>query len=257
MVTLQSNSVSGQLPVAKITKLKNQLKSYNNDSTIFLNNGDEFEIMLYNPRQEKYLAKIQINGKNIFESGLIIKPGQRIYLERFFDGPKKFKFETYNVEGDSLEIKEAIKNNGNVKVEFYKEKLVSYNNFSTVLCKYNLTNTPNTSGGIMYNTLTSNTNLTTGTNVNFIGNTNATFTAPTAPLLETGRIEKGGESKQEFVNEYSNFEYYCSASSIYKILPISQKPVEFSEIRNYCSNCGTKIKTDNWKFCPKCGTKVV
>jgi rRNA maturation endonuclease Nob1 len=41
----------------------------------------------------------------------------------------------------------------------------------------------------------------------------------------------------------------------YKILPKSSKPVEVQEIRNYCTECGTKVKT-NYKFCPSCGNKI-
>jgi membrane protease subunit (stomatin/prohibitin family) len=74
--------------------------------------------------------------------------------------------------------------------------------------------------------------------------------------IETGRSEKGEESNQEF--EYSNdsFNSWTSNTVHIQILPESQKPVEVKEIRNYCTNCGTRHKKSSWKFCPNCGTKI-
>jgi len=40
-----------------------------------------------------------------------------------------------------------------------------------------------------------------------------------------------------------------------KILPFSAKPTEVSDLAVYCTNCGTKNKKGNYKYCPKCGTK--
>ena len=106
-------------PSAYVTKEKQRIKQYNND-TVFLNNGEEFEIELYNPTSSKFLAKIELNGKSI-GSGVVLRPGERVFLERYLDVAKKFLFETYNVEGDSEVIKQAIKDNGNLRVLFYKE----------------------------------------------------------------------------------------------------------------------------------------
>jgi len=54
-----------------------------------LNDGDEFEIELFNPKTNPVLAKISINGKRISERGIILNPGQRVFLERFLDSPEK------------------------------------------------------------------------------------------------------------------------------------------------------------------------
>ena len=70
-------------PVAYITKDKQRIKQYNND-TVFLEDGDEFEIELFNPTKEKVLAKISING-NFMDSGIVLRPGERVFLERYMD----------------------------------------------------------------------------------------------------------------------------------------------------------------------------
>ena len=86
------------VPTSFITKGKQRLKQ--NIDTVYLKNGDEFEIELFNPTQNKVLAKIEVNGNSI-GNGIILRPGERIYLERHLGESKKFLFETYTVEGDS------------------------------------------------------------------------------------------------------------------------------------------------------------
>jgi hypothetical protein len=74
--------------------------------------------------------------------------------------------------------------------------------------------------------------------------------------IETGRTEKGSKSNQEFGTSYESFNSFSSEINRMKILPLSQKPVEVSEIRNYCPNCRTRIKKATWKFCPSCGEEL-
>ncbi|MFM7978380.1 MAG: hypothetical protein ACKPKO_03610, partial [Candidatus Fonsibacter sp.] len=57
---------------------------------VFLNDGDEFEIELFNPLTECVLADIKLNGQSISKTGLVLKPGQRFYLDCFIDDKKKF-----------------------------------------------------------------------------------------------------------------------------------------------------------------------
>ena len=105
----------------------NRLKIYQ-DSQIYLKDGDQFEIEIFNGETTEVLAKIWLNDELISTSGLILKPGQRFYLDRYIDNNHKFKFSTYNVE-DSQEAREAIQSNGVVKVQFYKKEL------QTKMCK--------------------------------------------------------------------------------------------------------------------------
>ena len=74
--------------------------------------------------------------------------------------------------------------------------------------------------------------------------------------IETGRVEKGGDSEQELKYVNKSFEYTAFHTVEYKMLPVSQKinTAEDINVKVYCTNCGAKLgKTD--KFCASCGTK--
>jgi hypothetical protein len=248
-----------------ITSNKNRIKQYEN--SVYLKDGQQFELEIFNPHQCKVLAKISINGKEISQAGLVIRPGQRIYLERYLDIAKKFKFETYEVE-DSKESKEAIAKNGEVKVEFFYEQNLRgnywYGNSMTINSNnwngsHTTTINPNTfftttgtsqiGAGISYTSNTVGTPSYGGTTVNNIS-------VPVAGSLETGRVEEGSNSKQKFSEENGSYNWWVNETVIIKLLPLSKKPVEVAEIRNYCGGCGSRIKKSSWKFCPSCGESL-
>jgi hypothetical protein len=58
-------------PQSFITKGKQRLKQHTD--TVYLKDGDEFEIELFNPTSNKVLAKIELNGDSI-GSGIILRP---------------------------------------------------------------------------------------------------------------------------------------------------------------------------------------
>jgi hypothetical protein len=88
--------------------------------TVYLENGQEFQIQLFNPFTFTIGVDISMNGEMLSKT-LIIKPGQRIWLERYFENNRKFKFETYTVDNNDSTVETAIAKNGNIKLEFYKE----------------------------------------------------------------------------------------------------------------------------------------
>ena len=88
---------------------------------------DNFELEIHNPTQKSILCKIKLNGEYISTSGIIVKPGQRVFLERFLDSNNKFEFSTYEVN-DTSSNRVAIDLNGDVRIEFYDEQQV-VNNF--------------------------------------------------------------------------------------------------------------------------------
>lgn len=88
--------------------------------TVYLENGQEFQIQLFNPFTFTIGVDISMNGEMLSKT-LIIKPGQRIWLERYFENNRKFKFETYTVDNNDSAVEAAIAQNGNIKLEFYKE----------------------------------------------------------------------------------------------------------------------------------------
>lgn len=261
-------------PAAFITVGKQRLKQ--NGSVVYLKDGDEFEVEIFNPQQNSVLAKLKINGNYIGGGGVVLKPGQRVFLERYLDEARKFKFETYEVNAKSKEVQEAIKNNGVVEVEFYEEN--RYGGNITITPPSTLTWTNGTNPYTIYgvtNTLT-NTSSQNWTHDNyFAGDSNAYYNTSvnynhvdyntsgnlkkslvTDRFKETGRVEKGGDSKQEFTSVNMDFNSYPSSYSTWRLMPMSEKPVEVKEVNVlYCSNCGSKRKKDKHKFCPHCGTK--
>ena len=121
---------SSNVLMAKVAVNKSLLKEYNNseqsERVVYLNNGDDFQIQLFNPERTTIGAEVYVNGEKL--SGiLVLKPGERIWLERFTDRSVKFKFSTYNVEdGYSEEVQNAIADNGVITVKFFKERKKNY-----------------------------------------------------------------------------------------------------------------------------------
>ena len=280
------------MPCAYITKDKKRLKQFG--QTVYLKNGDEFELELFNPSTTTVLAKIKLDGSYISGGGIVLKPGQRVFLERYLDDPRKFKFETYEVDGTSNEVLDAIAGNGDVVIDFFDEyKQPVWNNpityiggsFGGPIHTYG-SNTINTNyvNGITTTNLSNNISFTSSSNtagVNF--NTTSmsnTFAGPnlrsaqprlkkskgnsrsevtmdmlSMDSIETGRVEKGGKSDQSFQTVDKNFNSYTCSTSIWKILPVSQKVYEKQDLKVYCTNCGKKRKKDSDKFCSSCGNK--
>ena len=123
-------------PGAWVVNSKDRGRKSIKNGKVYLTDSEEFEIELFNPLTECVLADIKLNGQSISKTGLVLKPGQRFYLDCFIDDNKKFIFSTYEVDG-TLESLTAINNNGKLEVYFYKESVVSINNwkdrFNTVI----------------------------------------------------------------------------------------------------------------------------
>lgn len=124
-----STHASNAMPTANIAVNKSRLKVYKNVGpmpTYYLQKGQEFQIELFNPTSDVIMAKISLNNKVISQGGLVLNPGQRVFLDRYLDVAKKFLFDTYEVS-NTQEVKKVIENNGDIKVEFYRERQ-QYNN---------------------------------------------------------------------------------------------------------------------------------
>lgn len=109
--------------IAAIAVDKSLLKEYQTSygRTVYLDKDSEFQIKLFNPYSFTVGAEIIINGKSLGDT-LIIKPGQLIWLERYFNEARKFRFDVYEVDAQAEAVKQAIKNNGDIVIKFYKEK---------------------------------------------------------------------------------------------------------------------------------------
>ena len=258
-------------PSAWVVNSKDRGRKSIKKGKVYLQDKEEFQIELFNPLQDCVLADIKLNGKSISQTGLVLNPGQRFYLDCFIDDKKKFIFNTYEVE-DTTEVANAIAKNGLLEVFFYKESVVTLENWNN---KFNRiltgrtypywTSYPWGTTNIYYgsnypyiNSITTNSNtaigsgLTTNTSNVYCSNTavdltnlkssnNAYFSSNSIPInnsiqtysstIETGRVEKGSKSNQKFESVDMDFDKYYIASTILQILPESRKPVETKDIK--------------------------
>lgn len=88
----------------------------------------------------------------------------------------------------------------------------------------------------------------------WIPSTNST--TPVIDSLETGRIEAGEMSNQQLKVVNAQFASTPFHTVSYQILPYSAMNRTIAEVRTYCTECGYRLRKDNWKYCPKCGEKI-
>jgi hypothetical protein len=290
MINQSSCCYTQPRPSAHITVKKGRLKIYFQEKKVdhysrsvtnacqchYMQHGQEFEIELFNPTNICQLAKIEINGKFISNSGVCLRPGERVFLERYIDKPNKFKFDIYDVEAGSNIVDKAISNNGDIKIYFYAEQTLYNTNSNLYTGSLNilsnlildLPTTPVNGDSVFFSTSgTSNFNWSS-----LSGSLNCTNSCDTTKLnsntlsddfsddllnitKETGRIEEGSSSKQNFDNINKNFTYVTDNVISFKILPLSEKIITADEIKKFCTECGKNLKP-NFKFCPSCGTKA-
>lgn len=247
-------------PEAYVTVKKNRLKLYENKNH-YLKDKTNFEIELFNPTSQKVLAKIWINGKPISASGIVLRPSERVYLERFIDVASKFQFNTFEVD-DVKETKSQRESNGLIKVSFFNEADINWfsttGNTSTLLLGNGTTFTSTSTSSNPYTVNCVGMTSTSGvTSTNFINTSAAnTFAGPNIRSIETGRVAEGSKSNQDLRKVDGKFSDYSFCNYEYQILPESLKAVYANEIRNYCHECGTRIRKSNWKFCPNCGAEL-
>lgn len=252
--------------------------SVSNERAVYMNNGDEFQIQLFNPEQVKVACEVFINGIKMSDRKIVLRPGERVWLDRHIDSPEKLKFETYEVSRGK-EVRKAIEKNGVVEVKFYKERDIEHVKLTTtyVYQPYTLDN------GIRYGSSVCDANTVLGMvadnadlacthQCDSAASVATAFSALTtgdceikasacadhqqSRHMETGRVEKGGHSNQEFNNVYDSFESWSFHNETVHILPMSEKPVHKSDLqKRFCPYCGRKIK-DNFIFCPHCGKEL-
>jgi DNA-directed RNA polymerase subunit M/transcription elongation factor TFIIS len=253
-------------PCAYITKNKQRIKQFGQN--VYLKDGSEFEIELYNPSRNTVLSKIKINGNFISGGGIILRPGERVFLERYLDVRRKFKFETYSVDSTN-ETMNAIANNGDVEILFYEEEDIidvrlnshPWTNDYTYINRdintggsYPRYGVTFTTSNTVINSADANINLTS---LNTSNDTVSRRLTKKSKSIETGRVEKGSSSNQEFNSVSKNFNSWTVSTSVWKILPESQRPVEKRDLIEKCPKCSTKVKKSSWKFCPECGHQLV
>ena len=281
---MKANNYSNMTAIAVNKSLLKEYQTYYG-RTVYLDKDSEFQIKLFNPTTETIGADIIINGKSLGEK-LVIRPGQLIWLERYFNEARKFRFDVYEVDAKAEAVREAIKNNGDIQVRFYKERPKQNMNIwlsNTLGCNGRYSSPVTFNQGSLYSagdvctnqidTITTS-NLTFGFNDNVklcsatcdsFNNTQGVdkgikklfkSTVSNEETMETGRVERGGYSDQRFMEVDIDFETFPFKSEEIKLLPKSQKPVFKKDLQKlYCTECGRKVKP-KFKYCPFCGRKL-
>lgn len=274
--------------LAKIAQQKSLLKEYHSNQDeriVYLNDGEEFQIQIFNPYSYVIGVAFSFNSNDVDKSKLLVlKPGERVWLERYLESNNKFVFNTYEV-GTSEEVKEAIKNNGVLNVYFYKEIKQRQATITTtspnITWEWNYNDiyqdkTPNLTNFYNNTISTSSANYshsstytlpldtcltasTTSASYDAVSSANikvGTNSCINKKSIETGRIDKGSYSNQNFKNYYGDFESWCFKMETIKLLPMSQKQISSNDLKKqYCHNCGRKLN-QKFKFCPYCGAKL-
>lgn len=176
--------VAPKMPTANIAVNKSRIKLYNNTGdmpTYYLQKGQEFQIELFNPTTDVILAKIILNGNPISQGGLVLNPGQRVFLDRYLDVAKKFLFDTYEVS-NTEEVKKAIEKNGDFKVEFYKERVPNYFNNPNIMLGgiskgFSRGFSGNNTGGYTTTNLANSSYTSSSTNTSAINGTTALYSS--------------------------------------------------------------------------------
>ena len=270
--------------LAKLAINKSLLKEYSNSSNeriVYMNDGTEFQIQVFNPYSYVIAVSFEFNNHNKTSQLLVLRSGERVWLDRFLDNESKLLFSTYQV-GVSKVVQEAIKDNGTLCIKFYKEREnkprvsyikeyqpcgtidVYYNNIGNSYClddniNINCASLTNICSAIDCGlSLNSSINQapTDSTCTSYSSSTlTKSISLPKSKSIETGRIEKGSHSNQKFENVYKDFEYLPFNTEYIKILPTSQKQINSNDLqKKYCYECGKKLNP-KFKFCPSCGAK--
>lgn len=294
---MKTSSMAQTMPSAHVAINKSRLKAYNASTvpTYYLKNGSEFQIELFNPTNGTILAKIKLDNEFITQGGLVLRPGERVFLERYIDIAKKFLFETYEVSANDEQVKQAIKNNGNLRVEFFKEIIPISN--STIWIQPNnwlypnnwqytagIHNSTNIGGAHTTDLKNVNTNFNNTNLVNYSNSNDVTFTSSSynneteflscdetfdikpslskrgmvksKKTMETGRVEHGGISSQKLDTVDKTFASWHFHSIEAKLLPVSQKINAVEDIAVNAYCTECGCKQKKgFKFCPSCGTK--
>lgn len=273
-------NIEKMVRIAKNKSLLKEYKTSNNPRTVYLSDGEEFQIQLYNPYNYTISAKITLNGTEI-PNVLVLRPAERVWLDRYLDTPRKFKFETYEVDNDK-NTEKITAQNGLIKVNFYREAPRRKNQFNIRdygiirvknpygvmdsltpgLCDYTtLQNTsktfnPETIIQTYYNSDSSCASSCACTTTTTTANALQSGDPIALNSIETGRVTEGSYSDQKLDTVDLGFNPWVCNTEIIKILPLSCKSFSSNDLKKqYCPSCGHKIN-DKYKFCPYCGENL-
>lgn len=273
--------------IAVVREGRKEVQRVYGGNTVYLNNGAEFELCIKNPTTHVIGAKINFNGDKNVNQLIVLRPGEKIWLDRHILEQKKLKFDAYLVDNDSSTAN-AIRDNGSLCVEFYKEykrssnpliirekeyvpyipyqPYIPYNPYPNPwiqpwnpfpIITYCSSGNVGTSNNVMTGVKPAHdgapaNDVNYSANINYINN--ECKNVSNSEQIETGRVEMGDNSNQSFTNACYEFDILPFHTVDMKMLPLSQKPITVSDIKLYCSKCSRRQRRSE-VYCPKCGTK--
>lgn len=266
-------------PEVKIGINHQPIKEYNvsnvdNSRIVYMNNGDNFEILIHNTLRETVGVLITLNGQLLSHSYIVLYPGQSYWLDGDPEKHKKFHFTEYSVEKNQANL-DAIANNGKVQVQFFKELKPTPNMTSIPPMPYwsepQIYGSPRqpfwygSTGDIkvepdenMWRTAPNqfySQTLTGNAGDSLVDLSDGRATLDVLGYMDnsnelTGRVDLKGDSEQRFDTVDVNFEYSPSYTNDFRILP-KAKQILPKDIKVYCKCSRRKRKNEN--FCPNCG----
>ena len=260
----QSNNTQSNHRRLEIAINRNSLRSYTNNGVaqVFLKDNQEFQLKLTAPDSfnfERWGAEIFINGQPLSQDGtkLVLYPKETIFLDRMLDSQQKLKFKTFEVD-NVPETKAARERNGLVEIKWFKEKRIPP--IQQIFYRKTPVIGDNLNNGFYYGT----NNVSCYSNQPNLDAKSLYYTEFEVNQTETGRIAEGSKSNQCFTTINIEFENFSSFKDAIQLMPISHNNHKQSEliaqavkrIREYCSECGTRIRSSSWKYCSTCGTKL-
>jgi hypothetical protein len=222
---------------ALITINKNEIKGI--DGAFYLEDNQPFELKLQAPPFFDVLAKIKWNGKEE-KTGIIVRAGESIYLERFVDTNNRLTFKVTELPDNLADLVDKEKA-GKIEVSFYKKVW----SLSTPLIRGPYypqgPGTPNAPHPYWQEPFYEYTD-------------NTFFSAKSMTTSHRiGSVEKGEKTTQEFKESSETFEQIPMITVGFHLKSIKDKPKD-KLIRKYCTKCGSRTK-DKWEYCPYCGEK--
>ena len=223
-------------------------------NTVFLENDTEFEIEIFNKSQRTVCPSLTINGETL-SRGPVIYNGQKFILKDFITDNRRFLFKVYQVDASDKDVKEAIKENGIISIEYYYEKSLERGNIK----QDQKDSSKESEAEQIFN---SDSETIEGKERSFAPKSaddtpepdDYFFASPSEidTNEETGKIMKGSPSGVTYNSvdielDYNNFE-----TQIIKLKPLSKKPKfincpkcqhESKVEANYCEECGYKYSS--------------
>lgn len=113
--------MTGTNPTVHLTVGRNRRTRYGADQ-YRLKDGDEYELELHNPTTGTVGARLTVDGRPLGSTTVVLRPGERVYIERWLDEARKLRFGTYAVD-DTPGNRAAVSRNGVVRAEFLRERV--------------------------------------------------------------------------------------------------------------------------------------